>query len=467
MSRVARLSCVMLLQVVPQSRSEAQESPSFDAPVDVLLGDSPTIVFRDLAPNASVRIHALRVVGKWEETDGAWSQRPIQLHAWGEFTADEDGTVIVDSATPRAGTFRSGGGLGLLRSGLPVGDPRIGDVFTFAAEDFNGLTAQDVALALEYEDRIVQRARLHLIYGPPDLLLQEVTLEGGTGVFAKPQAELKPTVVIFLHGSEGGSPERAKRNAQLLASRGFPTLAINYFAWPDEPIEGVPTEHSNIRIEILEGAKDWLDAQPELHYTHIAVYGVSKGAEFALVGATHYDWIDAVIAVVPSDVVWEGYSEGWNGGLGASSWSLDGRPLPYIPVFPRDDKLGSLYRTNAERYARSRAYHADLVEQARIPIEDTNARLLLLASDRDEIWPSGEMTRNLAERLMAAGKGDLLTVRIFPTAGHSISGTGTFPVWLYGEQNNEPGAIDILAGGDAAADAWQQILAFLRDLPDE
>jgi dienelactone hydrolase len=71
------------------------------------------------------------------------------------------------------------------------------------------------------------------------------------------------------------------------------------------------------------------------------------------------------------------------------------------------------------------------------------------------------MSRNIVERMTAAGKADLVDVKIYPKAGHQIAGTGTFPVRLYGEQSPDLDAKDILAEGSAAADAWRRTIEFL------
>ena len=59
-------------------------------------------------------------------------------------------------------------------------------------------------------------------------------------------------------------------------------------------------------MEAIETAYSWLKQQPEIDAARLALVGVSKGAEFALVAATIYPWIDAVAAFAPSHVVWEG-----------------------------------------------------------------------------------------------------------------------------------------------------------------
>ncbi|MFT3883206.1 MAG: acyl-CoA thioester hydrolase/BAAT C-terminal domain-containing protein [Gemmatales bacterium] len=239
-------------------------------------------------------------------------------------------------------------------------------------------------------------------------------------------------------------------------------LALNYFAYPHEAIKGVPDKHFDIKLEIFPGIREWMKTRPELDQKKISLYGVSKGAEFALLAASQYDWIAKVVAVVPSDIVWEGYSGDVVKKSSHSSWSKDGQPWPYVELFPFIPTHEGMYRTNTERYERSRVRAGGTVQAARIPIEKTTARLLLLASDRDEVWASGNMTRQLVEQMVLAGKAEQVQVKIYPRAGHQLSGTGTFPVRLYGEQSNDPDAKDIIAEGEAAAECWKKTIAFLK-----
>lgn len=221
--------------------------------------------------------------------------------------------------------------------------------------------------------------------------------------------------------------------------------------------------HIEVPIETLEHARQWMIQRPEIDVHAINVYGVSKGAEFALLGATKFDWIKRVVAVVPSDVVWAGYGE--SGGLSAqrSSWSFEGEPLPYVPLFSFEPRLEGMYRTNTERYTRSRMFHADRVAAARIPTESTSAKILLLAGDRDDVWDSSNMSRNIVERMFAANKLDQIHLHIFSRAGHQIAGTGTFPVRMYGVDSNDSNSKDIVPEGRAAARAWNLTIEFLQE----
>lgn len=68
------------------------------------------------------------------------------------------------------------------------------------------------------------------------------------------------------------------------------------------------------------------------------------------------------------------------------------------------------------------------------------------------------------EATAAANNSDQLSLVIYPNAGHPISGTGTSPIWLYGEQGDDPWSKVVKAEGRAAADAWQRTLTFLKKM---
>ena len=72
----------------------------------------------------------------------------------------------------------------------------------------------------------------------------------------------------------------------------------------------LPTAFADIPVGRFQLAQDWLAKQPTVNAACIAAYGVSKGAEFALIASTRMPWIKALVELVPSDVVWEGWGAG-------------------------------------------------------------------------------------------------------------------------------------------------------------
>ena len=93
--------------------------------------------------------------------------------------------------------------------------------------------------------------------------------------------------VLVLGGSEGGLVEGF---ASALARHGFATMALAYFA-----MQGLPPKLIEIPVEYFRRALDWLRAQPETSPARPAVVGSSKGGEAALLVASTYDDVGAVV----------------------------------------------------------------------------------------------------------------------------------------------------------------------------
>jgi hypothetical protein len=179
-----------------------------------------------------------------------------------------------------------------------------------------------------------------------------------------------------------------------------------------------------------------------------------------MLGASRFPWVKAAVGCVPSDIVWQGFGEGENAPPSRSTWMLDGEPLPFVPLYPHVD---GRYRDNTDRYERSRRFNAEAAAAARIPVERTRAKLLLIAGDRDEVWASGAMARNLADAMGRAGKGKQVRTLTFAEAGHAICGDGSFPVRAYGRDDPDPDRKRLNEEGHATVKAFRATIDFLRD----
>ena len=156
---------------------------------------------------------------------------------------------------------------------------------------------------------------------------------------------------------------------------------------------GLPKALVNIPIENFTAARTWLSRQANLTTDQVAVWGVSKRAEYAMVAAANLNWIDRVVACVPSSVVWSGFGREPLPGEVYSSWSVSGRSLPFIPYDNYTDALeGRLSAAAVHRRSLEKASKKDR-EAARIPIENTGARILLLGATQDHVWPWGARAR--------------------------------------------------------------------------
>ncbi len=305
------------------------------------------------------------------------------------------------------------------------------------------------------------------IASPAALVQVEPVPQFAGAVLAKPKgASARLPVIILLGGAEGGS-SAARDHAPRLAALGFAVLGLPYVSPAAQPgaareLPALPDDFVHIDVAQLNAVRDWLRLRDDVDASRIGLFGASKGAEFALLAASHLDWIKAVVAVTPSDVVWEGY--GWNTEPGSkSSFSLGGRPLPFLPYkgfveeFMRATTMQPVHLRRP--HDQGRAADPRAAVRARIPVERFKGALLLVAGQDDQLWNSAAMAHNIAERRAEAGLATEL--HVYSDAGHYLIGDGWSPTTHYNMGLKQSGGTP---AGTARAqiDARARITAFLR-----
>lgn len=217
----------------------------------------------------------------------------------------------------------------------------------------------------------------------------KVTLHKADGVLY-PVAGRKDKVVITMSGSEGGL-EHAEKLAKYLQDNGIPALAFGYFK----------TKHSvkslnKIELENIKAAIKWLKKQG---YEKIGIEGCSKGAEYAAAAAIAYPELSCVILKIPS---WF-YGEGMDKTVpsGASSWTYEGKELPYTPYKTRKLPVMKEMMKNKEYNILAINTGKKINPDSIIPIEKIQAPVLMFSTEVDTIWPSRESCEKMEERLNA------------------------------------------------------------------
>jgi len=197
-----------------------------------------------------------------------------------------------------------------------------------------------------------------------------------------------PYAGVLVVGGSGGGIAWQDYWADILASQGFAALALAYFG-----MEGLPKELDEIPLEYFLGALEYMQRKPEIDRTRIGVVGVSKGAELALLLASHAPAIRAVVAFVPSSVVFQSGASMEPGQKPRSSWTFHGRPLPFVPHESgnTDEPLVNEFRRALKQ--------RDRVTIATIPVERIGGPILLLSGKEDTTWPSSDMSEMVIARL--------------------------------------------------------------------
>lgn len=275
---------------------------------------------------------------------------------------------------------------------------------------------------------------------------QDIAQDGMVAQFIRPQGAGPFPAILILGGSEGGS--RSVRSlAAPFAAQGYAVLALSYFR-----AEGLPAHLDQIPIETFDRGLAWLAAQPSVDARRIGIFGISKGAEAALLVASRHAEIRAVAAGSPSHVVWQGLSQDF---ARRSSWSAGGTPLAFLP-YETSRGFTSIFKLYEDALP-NLAQNAG----AAIPVERINGPILLISGRADALWPSTAMAEAMVTRLRARNFRHRVNHVSYPDAGHmapappAIGPTRAELLPMLG------GTVD---GNDRArALAWPVTICFFRD----
>ena len=260
--------------------------------------------------------------------------------------------------------------------------------------------------------------------------------------------------MIVLPGSQGGVPGPGS-HAGGLASRGYVVLALAYFN-----AEGLPPLLQNIPLEYFATALDWLKSQPSVDGARIGLMGTSRGGELALLlGATYPSLFRAVVANVPSNVVWPGLSDDAE----TPAWTLNGKPIAAVPGHV---SKADLALSGRERFLK-RLQDKAAVARAEIPVERIGGPLLMFSGKDDQLWPSDLFAARVVERLDTRGFTHPVEHYSYENAGHQMMRpfvpTSDVRAVRVHPVSKRPNVMGGTPEGQARADedAWGKLLAFL------
>lgn len=426
-------------------------------PNEVLEGDPVSIRVIAAPPGSLATIHAQSVM-----VTEAGKRIPFYAHA--TYRVGASGEVDLASSPSLSGSY-----YGTDIRGLFWSQERVvaGTTPTSPAMvDSDQLKPDQVLLTLHLAGRVGDRKMVSLLSSNADVVREQVSANALVGAFYHQRGASRRPIVVILHGSEGGLGY-ADWLAPMLVSRGYSVFGLNYFSPQTSASAGVSTSFNLIPVEQLERVQAWLAKRPEADVGRFGIVGASKGGEFALVLASIYPWIDAVAAFTPSAHVTQGFRYG-SGEIGmSSSWTRNGRPLPFIPATGLSEAVrnyripGGEVRLAPVREANLVRASAKLLEQASIKVERSRAAFLLVGGGDDQTGASGDSVRLVSERLKRAGYNHQVDARIYPDAGHLIVDTGWRPTTTHNSGPSQDGG-NAEADARAQADSWTAMIEFLR-----
>ncbi|MGW1913176.1 acyl-CoA thioesterase/BAAT N-terminal domain-containing protein [Streptomyces sp. NPDC002076] len=378
-----------------------------DAPV--ALADQPIhIRITDLAPHDQVAVGS--------------SATAYNGQVWGAkatFTADDGGVVDLTTSRPASGTYNRVDGMGVFWSMKPPSsDP---DLSFFAPLYPDLAPSYKVRISVTAHGRSLAGRTLTREWARPGVHSKDLSLPHDKvlgKLFLPPPGTPRHPAVLAFGGSEGGIGMQFE--AALLASHGYPTLALGYFRAP-----GLPATLQDIPLEYFATAAHLLASQPSTDPAHIIAMGYSRGTEAALLLAETYPHlVHGAVVYSPSSTVVSGIPDG-------NAWTYQGKPI----------------------------------FQSTIPLDHLSGPLLSIAGADDALWASPAFAKAIAAQLNDNHDHHPHQTLIYPGAGHQV---GTFPYLATGITAVDPRTGRALnLGGSRAADAaaqeqgWPKVLALL------
>jgi dienelactone hydrolase len=344
------------------------------APNPALLDETVHIRLSELDPGTSVILTA-------EMTDDSGER--WKSHA--EYMTDSGGMVDLNSTPPVSGTYSDMDPMGLFWSMEPSSDKNRNALFLK-----NTLDPVSMVFTVTVKEQQVCSATLErhfILMGTDRITVKE---RGLRGVLFRPPGSGPFAGIITLSGSGGGINEM---QAALLASHGYAVLTLAYFHYDD-----LPEDLANIPLEYFETALNWLGGLDFVDGDRLVVTGRSRGGELVLLLGSVFPQIKAVIAYVPSGLVWGGFTRD---DRDIPAWTFRGNAFPHVKDHVSEEKKKEIFA--GEPYAVTPYFHACLeesgdLEDKTIAVEKINGSVLLISGRDDQMWPSSMLSDRIMTR---------------------------------------------------------------------
>jgi hypothetical protein len=310
---LAALACSVSVAAGPPRLSVTPASGLVDAPFHVVL--------EGVLPGSRVEISAAR-----PDTNGrTWT-------AVGEYFADADGRVDIDSAPSLGGSYEGVSPHALWCSAIPVAPDRLNAYLAELPQHpelgispkLDVKSSYTVTVTARVGGKSIATASATRTYAAGIVAEEVSTADGLRGRYFPAAAGQAPKIpVVVVAGSGGGLPED---QAALLAAHGHPALAQGIFGYKD-----LPKALRAIPLETFRAGARWLEQRTGAR--KVAIMGTSRGSEGAGLAASYFPEIFAAAVVyVPSHLS--------NGAFDLSdknlvaAWTFEGSPCRRIGARP-------------------------------------------------------------------------------------------------------------------------------------
>ncbi|KAM3587265.1 uncharacterized protein V6R79_000396 [Siganus canaliculatus] len=405
-------------------------------PVRALVDETLTVTVENLDPGSAVTLHSLHQ----SEDKDYWE-------AYGHYVSDHRGSVSVSEDFSFGGTYTGKESMGLVWSLRPVPGSRKGlrlrktDVCSpllFHVSVYAGHLSEGFREQTPLASTLVERW-----YIAPGVQRIQIRDRGLKGTLFIPPGPGPFPGVLDMWGGGGGLVEY---RSSLLASRGYVSLALEYFS-PGE------LDSADLQLGYFEAAFNLVKEHPQVIPDSVGLFGLSLGS----VVTTHLAAYSS--AVKPRCCVCISGHHYFP--PGAKMSSLSDAVVEHSHLVTVDENNSQIWRNIG----------LSLISKAsnKIDVERISCPMLLVSGHDDQNWPAVECADDIAQTMKAAGKEQLLTVVQYPDAGHLIEP----PFSPHFRATNflafkTRTKVSLLWGGqtkphsDAQEDSWKKILSFLH-----
>ncbi len=240
---------------------------------------------------------------------------------------------------------------------------------------------------------------------------------GFVGHLAEPDSGSEKAVIIIMGGEQSILP--GIKFAERFADYGITGLSVSLFG-----AEGLPDSPNQVPVDMFIPAVQYLRDVKKID--HISVYGQSMGSIFAVLAAQYIGGFENLIMVSPTHVPFEGTLKDKKTMTGISVATWKGKDIPCVCADFSKVKAGK-YQNHPDAKCRVTgmwvAYHdaykdVKRANEARLAVEKSGARVLLIAGDEDEAWPAEFSVREIESNLKAVNYDKDVKVIVYPHGSH-------------------------------------------------
>ena len=240
---------------------------------------------------------------------------------------------------------------------------------------------------------------------------------GFVGHMAEPDGGSDKAVIIVMGGEQSLLP--GIKFAERFADYGIIGLSVSLFG-----AEGLPDSPDQIPVDMFVPATVFLKDEKKIK--HISIYGQSMGSIFAVLAAQYIGGFENLIMVSPTHVPFEGTLKDKKTMTGHSVATWKGEDIPFVTADFSKVKAGKYQRHQDAKCKVTgmwAAYHdaysdAEKVTAAKLHVENTSARVLLIAGDEDEAWPAEYSVRTIEKDLKDKKYTKDVKVIVYPHGSH-------------------------------------------------